>query len=109
MGAAVPPHPRPDPAPTQQAGPDRHRRPLRERDSMNTPPYLDIHALQTLPYSNVNRDDLGLPKVLAYGGAERTRVSSQSWKRAVRHQVETKLADPAVRTRRIIGAVAERL
>jgi len=76
---------------------------------MNTPTYLDIHALQTLPYSNVNRDDLGLPKVLEYGGAERTRVSSQSWKRAVRHQVEAKLADPAVRTRRIIGAVAERL
>src|SRR5699024_12836050 len=76
---------------------------------MNTPTYLDIHALQTLPYSNVNRDDLGLPKVLEYGGAERTRVSSQSWKRAVRHQVEARLADPAVRTRRIISAVAERL
>ncbi|GAA1748939.1 type I-E CRISPR-associated protein Cas7/Cse4/CasC [Streptomonospora arabica] len=76
---------------------------------MSTPAYLDIHALQTLPYSNVNRDDLGLPKVVEYGGRERTRVSSQSWKRAVRHQVETRLGDPAVRTRRIIAAVAERL
>ncbi|RNL86732.1 type I-E CRISPR-associated protein Cas7/Cse4/CasC [Halostreptopolyspora alba] len=76
---------------------------------MTTPAYLDIHALQTLPYSNVNRDDLGLPKVVEYGGRERTRVSSQSWKRAVRHQVETRLGDPAVRTRRIITAVAERL
>lgn len=71
--------------------------------------YLDIHALQTLPYSNVNRDDLGLPKVVEYGGRERTRISSQSWKRAVRHQVEARLGDQAVRTRRIIAAVAERL
>lgn len=76
---------------------------------MTTPVYLDVHALQTLPYSNVNRDDLGMPKVVEYGGCERTRVSSQSWKRAVRHQVETRLGDPAVRTRRIIAAVAERL
>lgn len=76
---------------------------------MSAPLYLDIHALQTLPYSNVNRDDLGLPKVMEYGGCERTRVSSQSWKRAVRHEVETRLGDPAVRTRRIISAVAQRL
>lgn len=76
---------------------------------MSAPAYLDIHALQTLPYSNVNRDDLGLPKTVEYGGYERTRISSQSWKRAVRHQVEARLGDPAVRTRRIVAAIAERL
>ncbi|GLU49914.1 type I-E CRISPR-associated protein Cas7/Cse4/CasC [Nocardiopsis ansamitocini] len=76
---------------------------------MTSPLYLDVHALQTLPYSNVNRDDLGSPKTVVYGGKERTRVSSQSWKRAVRHQVEQRLGDSAVRTRRLIGQVAERL
>ncbi|QVQ51554.1 type I-E CRISPR-associated protein Cas7/Cse4/CasC [Spiractinospora alimapuensis] len=74
---------------------------------MSSAAYLDIHALQTLPYSNVNRDDLGAPKTLVLGGKERTRVSSQSWKRVVRHQVEERLADPTYRTRRLIAAVAE--
>lgn len=68
--------------------------------------YIDVHALHTLPYSNVNRDDLGSPKTVVFGGSERTRISSQSWKRVVRHKVEERLADPAVRTRRLIGAIA---
>ncbi|MFW5421014.1 type I-E CRISPR-associated protein Cas7/Cse4/CasC [Nocardiopsis sp. CNT-189] len=71
--------------------------------------YIDVHALQTLPYSNVNRDDLGSPKTVVFGGQERTRISSQSWKRVVRHRVEERLADPAVRTRRLIGAIADEL
>ncbi|WP_210406298.1 type I-E CRISPR-associated protein Cas7/Cse4/CasC, partial [Micromonospora sp. MH33] len=45
---------------------------------------LDVHILQTLPPSNVNRDDSGSPKTATYGGVRRARVSSQSWKRAVR-------------------------
>lgn len=76
---------------------------------MTGPRYIDIHALQTVPYANLNRDDLGAPKTLDYGGAERTRVSSQSWKRAVRHQVEARLGDPALRTRRIVQAIAASL
>jgi CRISPR system Cascade subunit CasC len=76
---------------------------------MSTPLYIDVHALQTVPYSNLNRDDLGSPKTLVYGGAERTRVSSQSWKRAVRHEIERRLGDPAVRTRRLVDAVSARL
>ncbi|MEU3020279.1 type I-E CRISPR-associated protein Cas7/Cse4/CasC [Nocardiopsis sp. NPDC007018] len=76
---------------------------------MSTPAFLDVHVLHTLPYSNINRDDLGSPKTLVYGGTERTRVSSQSWKRSVRHRVEERLGDPAVRTRRIVGEIARRL
>lgn len=76
---------------------------------MNTPKYVDIHVLQTLPFSNVNRDDLGSPKTVVFGGAERTRVSSQSWKRAVRLHVENTLQDETVRTRRVVVGVAERL
>ncbi len=76
---------------------------------MTTPRFLDIHLLQTIPYANLNRDDLGAPKTVVYGGVSRTRVSSQCWKRQVRLEVETALGDPAVRTRRIIGEVADRL
>lgn len=46
--------------------------------------YIDIHALQTVPPSCVNRDDTGSPKTAIYGGVTRARVSSQAWKRAVR-------------------------
>ncbi len=71
--------------------------------------FLDIHLLQTIPYANLNRDDLGAPKTVVYGGKSRTRVSSQCWKRQVRLEVETVLGDPAVRTRRITAEVAARL
>lgn len=46
--------------------------------------YLDIHVLQTVPPSCVNRDDTGSPKTAIYGGTMRARVSSQAWKRAMR-------------------------
>lgn len=76
---------------------------------MTTPRFIDIHLLQTLPYSNINRDDLGSPKSLVYGGASRTRVSSQSWKRATRFSIEAALGDSAARTRRIPSRVAMEL
>ena len=37
--------------------------------------FLDIHAIQTLPPSNINRDDTGSPKTAIYGGVRRARVS----------------------------------
>lgn len=46
--------------------------------------YVDVHVLQTVPPSCVNRDDTGSPKTAVYGGVTRARVSSQSWKRAIR-------------------------
>lgn len=46
--------------------------------------YVDINVLQTVPASNINRDDSGSPKTAVYGGVVRSRVSSQSWKRAIR-------------------------
>ncbi|GAA3739288.1 CRISPR system Cascade subunit CasC [Spinactinospora alkalitolerans] len=76
---------------------------------MSTPRFIDIHALQTVPFSNLNRDDQGAPKTVVFGGVERTRISSQSWKRVIRHEVERVLGDPAVRTRRVVRGVAERL
>ncbi len=63
--------------------------------------YLDIHALQILPPSCVNRDDANTPKSCLYGGKMRTRVSSQCWKRAARKYMEQNaLEDVGVRTRR---------
>ena len=76
---------------------------------MSTPRFIDIHLLQTVPYANLNRDDLGTPKQLVYGGVTRTRVSSQCWKRAVRLAVEAALGDRAVRTRRLADGVAKQL
>lgn len=46
--------------------------------------YIDINVLQTVPASNLNRDETGAPKTAIYGGVTRARVSSQSWKHAMR-------------------------
>lgn len=46
--------------------------------------YVDFHIIQTVPPSCVNRDDTGSPKTAIYGGVMRARVSSQSWKHAMR-------------------------
>lgn len=46
--------------------------------------FIDMHVIQTLPPSNINRDDTGSPKTAQYGGTTRSRVSSQSWKKAIR-------------------------
>ena len=46
--------------------------------------HLEIHILQSVPVSCLNRDDLGSPKTAYFGGVKRARVSSQCWKRAIR-------------------------
>lgn len=47
--------------------------------------FIDIHLVQLVPPSCINRDDTGSPKSALFGGVERHRVSSQAWKRAVRN------------------------
>lgn len=73
--------------------------------------YIDIHVLQTLPPSNVNRDDTGSPKQAIYGGVRRARVSSQAWKRATRQHFEAKLSNDqhAIRTKEVSRLLADRL
>ncbi|MEU3821149.1 type I-E CRISPR-associated protein Cas7/Cse4/CasC [Streptomyces sp. NPDC030392] len=75
--------------------------------------FLDVHALQTVPPSNLNRDDTGAPKTAVYGGVPRARVSSQAWKRAIRTYFgERNLLDPAelgVRTKKIVELLADRI
>lgn len=70
--------------------------------------YVDVHVIQTVPPSCVNRDDTGSPKTAVYGGIQRARVSSQSWKRAMRQMFydcfdESELG---VRTKDIVSLVA---
>ena len=72
---------------------------------------LELHILQTVPPSNLNRDDTGSPKTAIYGGVRRARVSSQAWKRATRRAFDG-LVDPAelgVRTRRVAELLADRI
>lgn len=61
--------------------------------------YLDIHVIQTVPSSNINRDDTGAPKTALYGGVTRARVSSQSWKRAVRQNFKDDTVTVGFRTK----------
>ncbi|MEE1753539.1 type I-E CRISPR-associated protein Cas7/Cse4/CasC [Streptomyces sp. SP18CS02] len=72
---------------------------------------IDVHVLQTVPPSNLNRDDTGAPKTAVYGGVRRARVSSQAWKRATRKAFRDLLdpADLGVRTRRVAELLAERI
>ncbi|MFI1608003.1 type I-E CRISPR-associated protein Cas7/Cse4/CasC [Streptomyces griseofuscus] len=79
---------------------------------MSTPSlFVEVHILQSLPPSNVNRDDSGTPKQAVYGGARRARVSSQAWKRATRTEYARHVpaADRATRTKRIATLLTERL
>lgn len=73
--------------------------------------YVDIHVLQTVPPSCVNRDDTGSPKTAVYGGVTRARVSSQSWKHAMRMMFKNIFTDEqvGVRTKKIVDLIIEKL
>lgn len=72
---------------------------------------IDINVLQTLPPSNVNRDDTGSPKTALYGGVRRARVSSQAWKRAARLDFAETLdrSELGLRTKRVVEELAGRI
>ncbi len=72
---------------------------------------IDLHVLQTVPPSNVNRDDTGSPKTATFGGVRRARVSSQAWKRATRVAFDDLLdtTDLGTRTKRVVEVVAARI
>jgi CRISPR system Cascade subunit CasC len=72
---------------------------------------VDIHIIQTVPPSNLNRDDTGSPKTAVYGGVRRARVSSQAWKRATRDAFAGLLDrdELGVRTKRVVDLVGEQI
>lgn len=84
---------------------------------MPEPRFLQIHTLTSYTAALLNRDDSGLAKRLTYGGALRTRISSQCLKRHWRlaedphalHAIDG--ADAAFRsrelvTRKVLGGLA---
>src|SRR3990172_3261619 len=62
----------------------KHNKPIR-RIVMK---HLELHIIQSVPVACLNRDDLNSPKTAVFGGVQRARVSSQSWKRAIREMAK---------------------
>ncbi|MDR3209088.1 MAG: type I-E CRISPR-associated protein Cas7/Cse4/CasC [Oscillospiraceae bacterium] len=73
--------------------------------------YIDLHVIQTVPPSCVNRDDTGSPKTAVYGGVKRARVSSQAWKKAMRDAFRDAFdeAELGIRTLKLVEYVAEKI
>ncbi len=78
---------------------------------INNRVFVDIHVIQSLPPSCVNRDDTGSPKTAVYGGVRRARISSQSWKHAMRQMFRDYFdeIDLGERTKKIVEKVAEQI
>lgn len=75
--------------------------------------FIDLHVIQNVAPSCLNRDDTGAPKDCMFGGHRRARVSSQCLKRAARlHFASSGLLNPdelAIRTRNIVALISKRL
>ena len=80
-------------------------------DQKNYRLFVDVHVLQTVPPSCLNRDDTGSPKTAVYGGVTRSRVSSQSWKRAMRTMFREVYSqeDLAYRTKDVMNLIMKAL
>lgn len=73
---------------------------------------INLHAIHTVAPSNLNRDDTGSPKTAVFGGVKRHRVSSQSWKKAIRDYFRengVQEENGSWRTRHIIPLLAKEL
>lgn len=66
---------------------------------------LEFHIIQSFPVTCLNRDDTGAPKTAIVGGTTRARVSSQSWKRAIRTAMHNDGTPLGHRTRAIKGLI----
>ncbi|MGI6472332.1 MAG: type I-E CRISPR-associated protein Cas7/Cse4/CasC [Candidatus Methanomethylophilaceae archaeon] len=73
--------------------------------------FVDLHVIQTVPPSCVNRDDTGSPKTAMYGGVRRARVSSQSWKKAIRDQFKEEFdeSELGIRTLNAVDVIADKI
>jgi len=77
--------------------------------------HLELHIIQSVPVACLNRDDLNSPKTAIFGGVQRARVSSQSWKRAIRERAKELDAEEnnglfnGDRTRRMVYTLKSRL
>jgi CRISPR system Cascade subunit CasC len=75
--------------------------------------FIEFHVLRSYPPSNLNRDDLGSPKSIVFGGERRVRVSSQclkrTWRRSPLFRDVFAASDLGERTARLPEVVVERL
>ena len=73
--------------------------------------HLELHILQSFPVACLNRDDLNSPKTAIFGGVQRARVSSQSWKRAIRELAKEEYGTyyGGQRTRLLAGEIKKEL
>ena len=73
--------------------------------------YVDLHVVQTVPPSCINRDDTGSPNTAVYGGTTRARVSSQAWKKAMREYFSQLFHEQNIgsRTKKVIEMVAKEI
>lgn len=73
--------------------------------------HIALHILQPFPATCLNRDDVGAPKNLIFGGVTRARVSSQCWKRQIRFEARKHSAEhfAGERTRRAADDLAAEL
>lgn len=73
--------------------------------------HLELHIIQSVPVACLNRDDLNSPKTAVFGGIQRARVSSQSWKRAIREMAKEKdtVMFKGNRSRRMVCELTTRL
>lgn len=72
---------------------------------------IELHAIQSFAPANLNRDDQGAPKDCTFGGVPRARVSSQSWKRAMRvaFREAPETIETGTRTKRAHRAIVDRI
>jgi hypothetical protein len=70
---------------------------------------IEIHMIQNHSPANLNRDDLGAPKTCYFGGALRSRISSQCLKRSIRTSEQFEKLCSGVRTRQLARLVAEKV
>ena len=71
--------------------------------------FVEFHAIHNVPPANINRDDTGAPKTATYGGVVRGRVSSQSWKHAMRDYFRL-VVDPkdvGTRSKQVVKLLAD--
>jgi len=70
---------------------------------------IEIHIIQNHSPSNLNRDDLGAPKTCYFGGALRSRISSQCLKRSIRISKQFQDLLGGIRTRQLAKLIAEKV
>lgn len=65
--------------------------------------FVNFHILVSHNPSNLNRDDMGMQKTAIFGGVKRTRISSQSLKRAIRKSdyYKKQLEEISIRTKEL--------